>query len=143
MELDGKMSVDAKLFSKFITQQVADAKAKKRKQYENKIKNLEKGGKEGVSGEEKNGTRGGVRDSKKNKKPTTQTTTKFNKPKQYASSSEQGRNSILRNPSRERNHGSGDTDSGTPGNGLGRKAERSKIASALTNQISKTDVAKA
>ena len=51
VELDGGMSIDAKLIGNFITQQVAAAMAKKTKQYENKIEELEKGGKDGVSGE--------------------------------------------------------------------------------------------
>ena len=42
VELDGEMSLDAKLIRKFITQQVAAAIAKKTKQYENKIKTGER-----------------------------------------------------------------------------------------------------
>ena len=38
VELDGKMSMDAKLIGKFITQQVAVAMAEKSKEYEKKIK---------------------------------------------------------------------------------------------------------
>ena len=40
MEINGEMSMDAKLIGKFITQQVAVAMAKKTKHYEKKIKNL-------------------------------------------------------------------------------------------------------
>ena len=60
VELDGEMSMDSKIIGKFITQQVAFTMAKKTKQYENKIKKLEKGGGDRVSGEltTKNGTRG-------------------------------------------------------------------------------------
>ena len=60
--------------------------AKKTKQYEKKIKKLEKGGKDGLSGElKKNGTRGGGRASKKKKTSTTQTNTKSKTPKKSAS----------------------------------------------------------
>ena len=51
MELEGEISIDTKLIVKFITQQVAAAMAEKTKQYEKKVKNLEKGGKDRVSGE--------------------------------------------------------------------------------------------
>ena len=62
MELDRKMSMDAKLIGKFTTQQVASVMAHKTKQYEKYIKNLKKGGKDRVSGESaKDGTRGGGR----------------------------------------------------------------------------------
>ena len=44
VELDGKMSMDAKLIGKLITQQVSATMAKKTKQYENKNRKLEKGG---------------------------------------------------------------------------------------------------
>ena len=37
IDLDGEMSMDAKLISKFITQQFAVAMAEKTKQYEKKI----------------------------------------------------------------------------------------------------------
>ena len=40
------MSIDAELIGKFITQQVPAVMAKKTKQYEKKIKNLEKGGRD-------------------------------------------------------------------------------------------------
>ena len=53
VELDGKMSMDDQLIGKFITQQVAAAMDEKTKQYENKIRTLEKGGKDRVSGESK------------------------------------------------------------------------------------------
>ena len=68
MELDGEMSMDAELIGKFIAQQVAVTMDEKTKQYEKKIKQLEKVGRERVSGESssKNGTRGGGRSSKKN-----------------------------------------------------------------------------
>ena len=42
VELDGEMSLDAKLIRKFITQQVAAAISKKTKQYEKKIKKRRK-----------------------------------------------------------------------------------------------------
>ena len=45
------MSMDTELIGKFITQQVSAAMSEKTKQYEKKIKELEKGGKDGVSGE--------------------------------------------------------------------------------------------
>ena len=57
VKLDGKMPMDAKLIGKFITQQVAVAMDEKKKQYEKKIKKLEKGGKDGllgVSGKKRN-----------------------------------------------------------------------------------------
>ena len=69
VELYREMSMDAELIGKFITQQVAVAMDNKTKQYEKKIKKLEKGGRDRVSGESssKNGTRGGGRASKKMK----------------------------------------------------------------------------
>ena len=51
MELNGEMSMDAKLMGKFITHQVAVTMAEKTKEYEKKTKKLEKGGRERVSGE--------------------------------------------------------------------------------------------
>ena len=60
VELDGEMSMDSKLIGKLITQQVAAAMAKKTKQYEKKIKTLEKGGKDRVLGESKKKVRGAV-----------------------------------------------------------------------------------
>ena len=51
VELDGEISMDAKLIRKFITHQVAAAMAEKTKQYEKKIKNIDKGGRDRVSGE--------------------------------------------------------------------------------------------
>ena len=44
--LNGEMSMDAKLIGKFIIQQVAVAMAEKSREYEKKIKKLEKGGKD-------------------------------------------------------------------------------------------------
>ena len=38
VELDGEMSMDAKLIGKFITQQISVAMAEKSKEYEKKIK---------------------------------------------------------------------------------------------------------
>ena len=69
MELDREMYMDAELISKFITQQVTVAMAEKTKQYEKKIKKLEKGGRNRVLGDSssKNGTRGGGCASNKNK----------------------------------------------------------------------------
>ena len=65
--LDGEMSMDAELISKFITQQVAVAMAEKSREYKKKIKKLEKGGKdnEKVESTRKNGTRGNGHASKK------------------------------------------------------------------------------
>ena len=61
VELDGKMSMDAKLIGKLITQQVAATMVEKTKQYENKNRKLEKGGTYWVSGESKKKTvRGAV-----------------------------------------------------------------------------------
>ena len=51
MELDGEMSMDAELIGKFIAQQVAVTMDEKTKQYEKKIKQLEKVGRERVSGD--------------------------------------------------------------------------------------------
>ena len=91
VEIYEKISMGAKLIGKFITQQVAAAMAKKTKQYEKKIKKLEKGGKDRLSGESKiNGTRGGGRASKKKKTSTTQTNTKSKTPKQSTSCSAKG-----------------------------------------------------
>ena len=68
VELDTKMSMDAELIGKFITQQVAAMMAERKKQYENKNKKLERGEKDGVSREsDNNGTWGGGRASKKRK----------------------------------------------------------------------------
>ena len=137
------MSMDAELISKYITQQVTAAMTKKKKLYEKKLKKLEKVGKDGVSGEsEKNRTRGGGRASKKNKKSTTQTTTKSKTPKQSASRSAQGLKIIFWSPSRRRNREAGNADSGTPGNGKGKKDVRLKSASRSTKQTSKIDGAK-
>ena len=76
--LDGEMNMDAKLIGKFITQQVAVGMAENSREYDKKIKKLEKGGKDNVKGEstQKNGTRGGGRASKKIKPSKTQPTTK-------------------------------------------------------------------
>ena len=92
VELDGEMSMDTELISKFITQQVAVAMSEKSKAYEKKINKREKGGRYRVSGESsrKNGTRGGGRASKKNKSFKTQPTTKSGPPQKYASHLEQG-----------------------------------------------------
>ena len=119
VELDGKMSMDADLIGKYITRQVAVAMAENAKQYEKKIKNIEKCGRDRVSGEssQKNGTRGGGRASKKNRKSATQTNTKSITPQKSASQSAQVRKSILRRPSIGRSQKSGDANSGTTGNG--------------------------
>ena len=70
VELDCEMYTDAKLIGNFSTQQVTAALAKKKN--EKKIKELEKGGKDGVSGDSaKNGTRDSGHASKKNKTCTT------------------------------------------------------------------------
>ena len=92
MKLYREMSMDADLIVKFITQQVAVAMAEKTKQYEKKIKKLEKGGRDRVPGEstEKNGTRGSGHASKKKKISQTQTNTKSRPPQKYASQSAQG-----------------------------------------------------
>ena len=50
VELDGEIRMDAKLIGKFITQQVAVTMAEKSKEYEKKIKKLEKGRKDKVPG---------------------------------------------------------------------------------------------
>ena len=144
VELDGEMSMDAELIGKFITQKVVVAMAENTKQYEKKIKKVEKGGRYRVLGESssKNGTRGGGRASKKNKKSPTQTNTKSRPPQKSASQSAQGRESILWRPSRGRSQKAGDADSGTPGNGEKKKAARSKSVSTSTMQTSKTDGAK-
>ena len=90
MDLDGEISMDSKLISRFITQQVSAAMSVKTKQHEKKIKKLEKFGKDGISGEsEKNRTRGSGHASKKTKTSTTQTTKKFKIPKQSVSCSKQ------------------------------------------------------
>ena len=101
VELYREMSMDAELIGKFITQQVAVAMDNKTKQYEKKIKKLEKGGRDRVSGDlsSKNGTKGGGRASKENKTSTTQTNTKSRPQEKSASRSAQGRQSILRSPS--------------------------------------------
>ena len=90
----------------------------------------------------KNGTRGGGCASSKNKKSTTQTTTKSRTPHKSASRLSQRRKSILWIPLRGRTKKTGDADSGTQGNGRGKKVEHSKSVSKSTNQTSKTDSAK-
>ena len=144
VELYGEISMDSELIGKFITQQVAVAMSKKTKQYGKKIKKLEKGGRDRVSGESssKNGTGGGGRASKKNKTSPTQTTTKSRSPHKSASLLSQGQKSILRRPFRGRSQKAGDTNSGTPGNGKNKKVARFKNASTSTLQTSKTDGAK-
>ena len=89
-------------------------------------------------------TEQGAVDAPPRKKFTTHTitTTKSKTQKQSVSRSAQSQNSILQNPSRGINRESGDADSGTPGNGRGNKAARSKSASRLTKQTSKTNGAK-
>ena len=129
MELDGEMSMDTKLIGKFITQQVAVAMAEKKKQYEKKIKKLEKGGRDGVSRESttKNGTRGGECASKKKKTSQTQPNTKSRPPQKSTSLSAQGRKSIIRSPSRGRSQQAGASNSGTPEKGK-RKYQRAPKA---------------
>ena len=82
VELDGDMSMDSKLIGNFITQKVAVAMVERTRQYKNKIKEPEKGGRDRLSGESrpKNSTRGGGRASKKKKTPQTQPNTKSRPP---------------------------------------------------------------
>ena len=68
VDLDGKISMKADLIGKFITQQVAAAMSEKTKQYEKTIKNWRKLERMEYRESFKNGTRGGGRASKKNKK---------------------------------------------------------------------------
>ena len=105
----------AKLIGKFITQQVAVAIAESSREYEKKIKKLEKCRKDKVSGEssQKNGTRGGVRASKKNKSSKTQTTTKSCHPQKSGYRSAPKRNGILRRPLQGRSQQAGAANSGT------------------------------
>ena len=87
VELDGEMSMDAKLIDKFITQQFAFTMAEKTKQYEKKIKKLEKVGRDRVLGESttKNGTRGGGCASKKKKTSQNQPNMKSRPPQKSES----------------------------------------------------------
>ena len=144
VELDREMSMDAELIGNFITQKVAVAMAEKSRKYEKKIKKLEKGGKDKVSGEstKKNGRRGGGHASKKNKPPKTQTTTKSGPPSKSAYRSAPLRKSILRSPSRGKSQQAGAADSGTPEKWKRKKAARSKSASRSTLRSLKTDNAK-
>ena len=144
VELDGEMSMHTELIRKLITQQVAVANAKKSKEYGKKIKKLEKGGKDRVSGKtsRKNSTRGGGRASQKHKSSKTHTTTKSDPPQKSASQSAQGRKSILQSPSQGRSQQAGAADSGTREKVKRTKAARSKSASRSTLQTSKTDGAK-
>ena len=89
LEIDGEMSMDADLIENFITQQVAVVIAEKTKQYEKKIKKLEKRRRDRVTGvlTTKNGMRGGGRASKKKKISQTQTNTKSRPPQKSASQS--------------------------------------------------------
>ena len=100
VELDREMSMDAELTGKFITQKVTVAMDEKSREYEKKIKHLEKSGKEIVKGEStrKNGTRGGGRASKKNKPSKTQLTPKSGPHPKSASRSAPRRQSILQSP---------------------------------------------
>ena len=131
VELDGEMSMGAKLIGKFVTQQVTVAMAKKSREYGKKTKKLEKGGKYRVSGESsrKNGTRGGGRASKKKESSKTLTTTKSGPPWKYASLLAQGQKSILRSPLRGRSQQVGAADSGAHEKGKKKKAACSKSAS--------------
>ena len=116
VKLNGEMSIYAKLIVNFITQQVAVAMAKKTKQYEKKIRKLEKDIGDRVLGDSttKNGTRGGGRASKKKKISKTQTTTKSGPPQKSVSQSAQGQKSIVRSQSRGRSQQAGSANSGTP-----------------------------
>ena len=89
--------MNAKLIGKFITQQVAVMMADKTNQYEKKIKKLEKGRRDRVSGESspKNGTGARVRAFKKKKISQTESNTKSIPPQKSASQSAQGRKSII------------------------------------------------
>ena len=100
--LDGEMSMDAELIGKFITQKVAVAMAEKSREYENKIKKLEKGGKYKGSGEStsKNGSRSGGRASRKKKTSKTHQNPKSGPPPKSASRSAPLRQSIPQSPSR-------------------------------------------
>ena len=95
--LDGDMNMDAKLIGKFITQQVAVAMAEKPREYEKKIKKLEKGGKDKGSGESttKIGTKSGGCASRKNKQSKTHQNPKSGPPPKSASQSAPRRQSIL------------------------------------------------
>ena len=144
MALDGDMSMDAKLISNFITEQVAVAMAEKSRKYEKKSKKLEKGGKDNEKGEStsKNGTRGGGRASRKNKQSKTHQNPKSVPPPKFASQSAPRRQIILRSPSRGKSQQAGASDSGTPEKRKKKKAVRSKSASRLTLRTTKTDGAK-
>ena len=78
------------------------AMAEKSREYKKKINKLEKGGKDKGSGESttKNGTRGGVRASRKNKQSKTYQNPKFGPPPKSASQSAPRQQSILQSPSR-------------------------------------------
>ena len=97
VELEGVMSMDAKIIGKCVTQKVAVAMAEKKKLYEKKIKNNEKGGRDRVSGDSttKKGTRGGGHASKKKNPFQTQTNTKSRPTPKSASLSAQDQMSIL------------------------------------------------
>ena len=141
VELNGGISMDAELIGKFITQQVAVAMDDKTKQYEKKIKKLEKGGRNRVLGDSttKNGTRGGGCASKKKKTFQTQPNTKSRPPQKSVSRSAQGRKRILLSPSRGRSQQAGAADSSTSEKRTKKKAVRSKSALTSTLQTSKTD----
>ena len=142
--LDREMSMDAELIGKFITQQVAVAMAEKSREYEKKIKKLEKGGKDDEKGEStrKNGTRGGGRASRKNEPSKTQPNPNSGPPPKSTSRSAPRRQIILRSPSRGKYQQAGAADSGTPEKGKKKKAARSKSASRSALRTSKTDGAK-
>ena len=142
VELDGKISMNAELSGKFITQQVAAVMADKTKQYENKIKTGKRWKVRALGELAKNGKRVGGDASKKKKTSTTQTTTNSKTPKQYLSRLEQFWKSILTKPSRERNQEADNADSSTPGIVWGSKLAGSKSALRSTKQTSKKNGAK-
>ena len=123
VELDREMSMNAELIGRFITQKVAVAMAEKTKQYEKKIKIWRKV-KNIECRESRQKTVRVAVDAPPRKKPATQTTTKSRTPQKSASQSAQGRKTILGSPSMRITQKLGNADSGTPGNGQGKKSAR-------------------
>ena len=144
VELNGKMSMDAELIGNFITQQVAVAMPEKTKQYEKKIKKLEKGGIDRVSGELSPKTVRGAVDAppRKSKHPRLNQT----------QSQDHLRNLRIDRHKAERvSFGASQGDDPNKQalttvvlqkKGKNKKVARSKSASALNLQTSKTDGAK-
>ena len=125
VELDREMSMDAKLISNFITQQVSVPMANKKKIMKRISRNLRKA-EETECRESRLQKRYKGRWTRLQKKSKTQTTTKSVPPQKSESRSTQGRKSILQSPSRGRYQQVGAANSGMPKKRTKKKVARSK-----------------